>query len=76
MKRYKTVERSKHKTKEEAADLPPRRMLHRTEKNKLTRFFYTMLTIVFIVLTISLLLWGFLFPDELSGDLRNYSLLQ
>lgn len=63
MKRYKTVESTNQKTKEEAVNLPPRRVLHRTEKNKITRFFYKVLAYIFILLTISLLVWGFLLPN-------------
>lgn len=63
MKRFKNKKDPVEK-KEEMVELPPRATIHKSERNKLTRIFYTTLTLVFIILTISLLLWGFLFPDE------------
>lgn len=61
MKRYHI---NREIIEEEAVELPPRSVLHQTDRTKLTRWFYRILTLTFIVLTVALLLWGFLAPDE------------
>lgn len=59
MRRYELKKQPKEVKEEEAVKLPPRSSLHSTERNKLTRIFYTSLTLIFIALTVSLIVWGF-----------------
>lgn len=60
MKRYKSTA-SIEKQMENPAPLPPRGQRHKTDRNKWTKIFYRTLAVIFIVLTLSLLAWGFLF---------------
>lgn len=59
MKRYESKKEYNDTNEEETVNLPPRSSMHSSERNKLTRIFYSSLTIVFIALTISLIVWGF-----------------
>lgn len=43
---------------EEARMLPPRSLIHPSEKGKWTRRFYQLLVLLFILLLVGLLLWG------------------
>lgn len=63
MKRYKYVTPAP-KEDEDATPLPSRSSVHKTDRTIFTRWFYRVLAITFIVLTIGLLLWGFLGPNE------------
>lgn len=40
-------------------EIPPRRMLHPSEKEKYPKLFYFSLTFLFLVLTVVLIIWGF-----------------
>ncbi len=39
--------------------IPPRSVLHSSEKEKYPRIFYFILTFLFLVLTIALIAWGY-----------------
>lgn len=39
--------------------IPPRRVLHASDKEKYLRIFYFILTFLFLLLTILLTIWGF-----------------
>lgn len=38
---------------------PPRKVLYPSNKGKITRFFYISLIVIFIILMVSLAIWGF-----------------
>lgn len=62
MKRYKSAEQIEE-TLPEIESLP-KRPRRKKDNRKIIRIFYMILTGCFVILTVSLLLWGFLGPSE------------
>lgn len=63
MKRYNYATPSPQEN-EEITELPSRSSVHKTDRTIFTRWFYRVLAMSFIVLTVGLLLWGFLALNE------------
>ncbi|HEY0826978.1 MAG TPA: hypothetical protein VGE40_02695 [Bacilli bacterium] len=58
----KSVEHNKkmdEKILESKDSYPPRSVLYPSNKGKITRFFYSTLIFIFIILMVSLAIWGF-----------------
>lgn len=59
--------RTKRRTQEETEDdtyLPPRGVVHSSEQGKWTSIFYTTLLWLFIILVISLTVWGIKYSSK------------
>lgn len=44
---------------DEWEEIPPRRLLHSSEREKYPRYFYLLLTLLFFMLTLALTVWGY-----------------
>lgn len=56
--KHKKLHFSVEKQETEEMFLPPRRVLHPSNKGKLTRIFYVSLLLLFVGLVIGLIVWG------------------